>query len=587
MAQTTEGESSDRWSSLLSKLSPVPRFPEFTGPYKVGTVDVEIPICELESPAPAPENAAEIETIQFRVFYPCDPGATGKRITWLPAPQRDYLSAYIKFLGVGTLLAEAASFIPRHLHYTTIPVVENAPILKPQTPNGRWPTMIFSHGLGGSRNAYSQIAGSLASHGVAVFCPEHRDGSAIASVVRIPYQQQNRFFTRNARRMIPYTKIPHDANDEVHDLRNAQLQIRLWELGLLHEAILDIDQGGKVVNLNKNAPTLDHFSNQLHVHDPGAIIFGGHSFGAASVVQFLKSVFYAGRPELEAMETLLYTPNWESSICRQITPQNVTILLDMWCFPLIAKTTKPLFNLPLPVYAPSDLPSSDTKPPGGNAILAIESEDFFKWREHLHVTARVLSPDPSALVIAPPPTETAAPHFFYVKRSAHLNQSDFALLFPWLTRKVLGSTAPGRALRLNLRALLQMLRTNNIPVAETQKVDLVDNKAKDDKASVCTDDAVILEHEGNAIGENEVAADEPVQAWKWIDIVGMGENVDSERMPGRQDVKGGEGEASDGVEETDARMAGVIEPCDSASINGKADFETASVFAAAERQPTA
>lgn len=109
MAQTGEGESSDRWSSLLSKLSPVPRFPEFTGPYKVGTVDVEVPVCELESPAPTPDNAADIETVQFRIFYPCDPSATGKRITWLPAPQRDYLSAYIKFLGVGTVLAEAAS----------------------------------------------------------------------------------------------------------------------------------------------------------------------------------------------------------------------------------------------------------------------------------------------------------------------------------------------------------------------------------------------------------------------------------------------------------------------------------------------
>ena len=98
-----------RMSSLLSKLNPIPRLPEFTGPYKVGTVDIEIPICELASPAPAPDNATEIETIQFRVFYPCDSSATGKRITWLPAPQRDYLSAYIKFLGVGALLAEAAS----------------------------------------------------------------------------------------------------------------------------------------------------------------------------------------------------------------------------------------------------------------------------------------------------------------------------------------------------------------------------------------------------------------------------------------------------------------------------------------------
>ncbi|KAI0805759.1 phospholipase A2 [Xylaria sp. FL0064] len=603
-------------TSILSKLSPIPRFPEFTGPYKVGTVDVEIPVCELESPAPAPENAAEIETIQFRIFYPCDANATGKRISWLPAPQRDYVSAYIKFLGLNALLAEAASFIPRHLHYTTIPVAENAPILKAETPNGRWPTMIFSHGLGGSRNAYSQISGSLASHGVVVFCPEHRDGSAIASLIRVPYQQQNRFFARNTKRMVPYVKIPHDSTDEVHELRNGQLQIRLWELGLLYEAILSIDDGAKVLNLSKNTPVLDHFSNQLHVHDPGSLIFAGHSFGAATIVQFFKSVFYAGRPELEAMETLLYTPNWESSICRQITQQNVTILLDMWCFPLTARTTKPLFNLPLPVYAPSDSSSSPSKPPGGNAILAVESEDFFKWRDHLHVTARILSPDPSAQVVAPP-IDTAMPHFFYVKRSSHVNQSDFALLFPWLTRKVLGSAAPGRALRLNLRAILQVLRVNNIAVAGTQSVDMVDNTAKDAKANprgagkeICTDDKAILEHEGNAIRENEetvTTADDLVQAWKWINIVGMGEGDEMlcQGQPGKKKKKGDkekddkdkkdegeedeeeEEEAIEGADKTDAHMAGVIEPSDSLSIDRKMDFDTASIFSPAERQLTA
>ncbi|KAI0536587.1 phospholipase A2 [Xylaria digitata] len=591
MAQTTEGESSDRWSSLLSKLNPVPRFPEFTGPYKVGTVDIEIPVCDLESPAPAPENAAEIETIQFRVFYPCDSNATGKRITWLPAPQRDYLSAYIKFLGVGAFLAQAASFLPRHLHFTTIPVVDNAPILKPQTPNGRWPTMIFSHGLGGSRNAYSQIVGSLASHGVVVFCPEHRDGSAIASVIKVPYQQ-NRLFARGTKRMIPYLQIAHDATDEVHEKRNAQLQIRLWELGLLHEAILSIDEGEKLMNLNKNAPSLDHFSKQLQVHDPGSIIFGGHSFGATSVVQFLKSVFYAGRPELEAMETPLYTPNWESPICRQVTPQNVTILLDMWCFPLLAKSTKPLFNLALPVYAPSDSSSCPLEPPGGNAVLAIESEDFFKWREQLHTTARILSPDPSAFVIAPR-TDISTPYFFYVKRSAHLNQSDFALLFPWLTRKVFGSAAPGRALRLNLRALLQVLRVNNIPVAGTRSADLVDNRSKDTKPNpsdggtaslrkgdVCTDDTVILEREGNRIKDDDTGTDKLVQAWRWIDIVGIGENLGSEGKAKEKDGK--ENGAFEGLEEMESHMAGVIEPSASASADRKVDLETAGVFAAGE-----
>ncbi|KAI0401324.1 phospholipase A2 [Xylaria palmicola] len=597
MAQVAEGESSDRWGSLLSKLNPIPRFPEFTGPYKVGTIDVEIPVSDLESPAPVPDNAADIQTVQFRIFYPCDPDATGKRIPWLPAPQRDYLSAYIKFLGVGAFLAEAASFLPRHLHYTAIPVVENAPILEPQTPNGRWPTMIFSHGLGGSRNAYSQFCGSLASHGVVVVCPEHRDGSAIASVVRAP-SPQGRFFGRGgAKRTVPYVQIAHDATDEVHELRNDQLRIRLWELGLVHEAILAIDEGegedededegkggggGRPRNLNKHAAPLGGLAGRLHVREPGSIVFAGHSFGAASVVQFLKSVFYAGRPELETMGAPLYTPNWESAICRQVTPRNVTVLLDTWCLPLLAPSARPLLHLPLPAYAPPATAAARASP-GGEAVLAVASEDFFRWREHLRATARVLSPDPSARVVAPLAAGVAPPHFFYVARSAHLNHSDFGLLFPWLARKVFGSEAPARVLRLNLRALLQVLRANGVPVAATRAADLVDGGTAP-LGDLCADDAAILEREANAEGTGKA---ELVQAWRWIDIVGMGEDVDSEGAARQKRKKGGKGErgekgAEEAVEETEPQMAGVIEPRVSASLERQVDADTAGIFAAAE-----
>jgi len=46
--------------------------------------------------------------------------------------------------------------------------------------------MIFSHGLGGTRNSYSHLVGSLASHGTVVFAIEHRDGSAPTTFIRQP-----------------------------------------------------------------------------------------------------------------------------------------------------------------------------------------------------------------------------------------------------------------------------------------------------------------------------------------------------------------------------------------------------------------
>jgi len=93
----------------LSRLNPVPGFPEYTGPHKVGTIDVEIPVSELESPSPPPPGSEPLVTVQFRIFYPATPDSDGKRISWLPAPQRSHVSAYTKFLGAGPILAEFVS----------------------------------------------------------------------------------------------------------------------------------------------------------------------------------------------------------------------------------------------------------------------------------------------------------------------------------------------------------------------------------------------------------------------------------------------------------------------------------------------
>jgi len=564
MPAKTAGSASERLAAYLSRLNPVPGFAEFTGPYKVGTVDVEIPVADLDSPAPAPANAVDIETVSCRIFYPAHPDANGKRIPWVPAPQRYTISSYIQFLGAGPTLASAASFLTRHLHYTTIPVVKNAPLLDPNTVNGRWPTAIFSHGLGGNRNAYSQIMGALASHGVIVVCPEHRDGSSVVSFIRDPAAQPGRYFRSNAYRTIPYNRIPHDATDEIHVLRDEQLRIRLWELGLIHGVVMAIDNKAAYRNLNTSTPSLDQFAGRMHVQEPGSIVFAGHSFGSATVVQFLKSVYYAGSPHLKSMAQPLYAPSRDSALSKQITPKNVTVLLDMWCFPLLSKATKALHDLPLPVYA--DTPEA----PGGSALLAIESQDFFKWKEHLHATARILSPAPSAATVEPtayerPQTRVklAEPHFYYVQNSAHLNQSDFGLLFPMLTKKIFGAVEPERTIRLNLRAMLQVLRNNNIPVGRTWVGDLIDG-GMPDKLSKTTSEKQTPAAGDSKNTEDGVFDDKPIfsrdsdngiEAWSWIDIMGMGHFVKEKKDDDTTSVSG-----ESAAEATEPAMAGVIEP---------------------------
>ncbi|KAK3299357.1 platelet-activating factor acetylhydrolase, isoform II-domain-containing protein [Chaetomium fimeti] len=585
-------------ASFVSGLSPIPSFPEYLGPYKVGTVDVEIPVSELESPSTVPDGSSHIHTVLFRIFYPAVPESNGKHVSWLPAPQRLHIAAYTQFLGAGNTLASLLSFLPRHLHWTSIPAHKNATLLPPPSdrPAGRWPTMIFSHGLGGNRNAYSHFAGSLASHGVVVVCPEHRDGSAALTLVRDPKSAT----PKTSQHAVPYLRIAHTQTPDAWSARNKQLRIRLWELGLLFEALTTLDRDpGTLTNLTTTpAPTLAQFAHTLDIHTPGRVLFAGHSFGAATMVQLLKSAFYATSTTAAATKNVdsdtdtdtdtitdadqpgvgaLFAPRPTSAVARQVTAHTPAVLLDMWCFPLLGAEGAALARLPLPCYAPSSSSSASSDggeegkgeegeeggraSPGGKAVLAVESRAFFKWTEHLHAKARILSPRPEERGEV---TEEvfrrdggkgeegswARPHFFYVDSSAHLSQSDFGVLFPWLTKRVFKSDNPERALRLNMRAVLQFLRENAVPVAGTGRAALVDGGYSGVKQQEWMErDEVILERSKDGKGK--------VDAWRCIDVLGLG----AEAGPSELELREKEGEERQvKAEEGEKDMQGEIDP---------------------------
>ncbi|KAI9714603.1 MAG: hypothetical protein M1812_006408 [Candelaria pacifica] len=458
-------------TSYFSHLNPVPSFPAYTGPYKVGSVDVEISTSDLRSPVTAPDPS--ISTVHFRIFYPCDtPLKQHERpVRWIPHPQRENMGAYARFLGAGSVFADVISYFPRLLYYITIPVLRNAPLLKAPTRTKRWPVLIFSHGLGGSRNAYSHLLGSLSSHGVVVVAPDHRDGSS-------PLQHIRETPTSKAR-TVDYRSYPHKPSKEVEDGRNEQLRIRCWELGLIHEALLKIDlEGATVINLDPNdegvkKPHSENnlhamFKDQLDIHRPSSISWAGHSFGASTIVQFVKSVFWQSPPCKSPSTDYkpLFHPSPDSAVIQQITPFSPVVLLDLWCLPLHGDSTRWLWNKPMPCYSPSG--------PGGTNLLAILSEAFFNWQSNLKDTKHVLSENPSST--HQPRVSKPAPHFFYPVSSAHLSQSDFGVLFPWVTKRVFKAQHPERTLRLNVRAILQMLRDNGVEVGDTSCVDMEDGE---------------------------------------------------------------------------------------------------------------
>lgn len=88
----------------LKNINPTPAFPAYTGPHKVGSIDVEIPTSELENPSDdAPP--ADMSTVAFRVFYPCRQDSEQKAVRWIPSPQREYIAAYARFLGANSAFA--------------------------------------------------------------------------------------------------------------------------------------------------------------------------------------------------------------------------------------------------------------------------------------------------------------------------------------------------------------------------------------------------------------------------------------------------------------------------------------------------
>lgn len=111
----------EKLASFFSRLSPVPSLPDYTGPYQVGTADIEVPVSELESPSPTPYSASDIHTVQCRIFYPATPESNGKRINWLPSPQRQHVSAYTQFIGIRPVLADIMSYVnPLYMRYLAI-----------------------------------------------------------------------------------------------------------------------------------------------------------------------------------------------------------------------------------------------------------------------------------------------------------------------------------------------------------------------------------------------------------------------------------------------------------------------------------
>ena len=165
-----------------------------------------------------------------------------------------------------------------------IPILENAKV-KTDTNGGKWPVVVFSHGIGCSRSMYSQVCYDMASYGLIVAATEHREGSACMS-------RYYDFEDTTARTVnwIEHYQCQKDENE--YNLRNHQVHLRSKEASRTLDLLLDLQDGKDVQNeyrkedvvhsaVQPSSPNLIQFKGVMNVSQP---IMSGHSFGGATTL---------------------------------------------------------------------------------------------------------------------------------------------------------------------------------------------------------------------------------------------------------------------------------------------------------------
>lgn len=145
---------------------PVPKLPDATGPYAVGTFSTYlVDNGRLETYTEDPDDNREL-MVQL----------------WYPAANRDGEPAqYLESLDIaGPVLAEQfnlPAFLFNHINLTKLDVWQNVP---PASDQPTFPVIIFSHGLTGIRMQNTVMVRELVSHGYIVAAIDHTYANALS-----------------------------------------------------------------------------------------------------------------------------------------------------------------------------------------------------------------------------------------------------------------------------------------------------------------------------------------------------------------------------------------------------------------------
>ena len=292
---------------LFSSTLFASNLPQHTGPYTVGTIDIEIPCEQREisdlNRKDTREPAFKLDTVLFSIYYPAENAwKTKPKHYWVPKPVSLTAEGYASFGHINNFITN--SILTASLWgliggiqisaFVDIDLNESAPKFATQGSGlqevaadayseGSLPVFVFSHGFASSRTDYTHYLGELASRGYVVAAIEHRDGSSPASVVMKEGAEDRVVFP------IRQGDIEEQPDFNTSVFKKAQLDFRQAEIEetvrVLHE--INNGRGGHMFKLNsrKEGRDLKAWQGRLNMGD---VTLGGHSFGATGALQALK-----------------------------------------------------------------------------------------------------------------------------------------------------------------------------------------------------------------------------------------------------------------------------------------------------------
>ncbi|KFH45677.1 Platelet-activating factor acetylhydrolase 2, cytoplasmic-like protein [Hapsidospora chrysogenum ATCC 11550] len=285
------------------------RLPDYTGPYGVGAVDLEVPLADGPHRVSdavfkgSGEPAFDVESLLVTLYYPTDPSfrSSKPRYPWIPKPISLTAEGFARLVHMDNFIMRPifTFFLWGIASSLTIPAEVDAPLLGTTTvtttttttttasiaaleKQDRFPVMVFSHGMASSRTDYTNFLGELASRGHVVAAIEHRDGSSPGSLIKLHPSDPGR------RRLI-IRQSDLEPHMDTPEFKRTQLAFRDTEiLAAINLLTFINDPAGTPLNNTRDpVTTLSTWPGRLNLD---LLTIAGHSYGATGALQSLATV---------------------------------------------------------------------------------------------------------------------------------------------------------------------------------------------------------------------------------------------------------------------------------------------------------